>query len=263
MADSYPALEANSMHRAVPGPGGSPARGAREPDDPALLVRARSGDAGARDLVVRRYMPLVYTLARRYSRPGEPLDDLVQVGSIGLLKAIDGFDPRRDSAFVTYAVPKILGELKHYFRDAGWALHVPRAMQQRVLEMNAGVERLGRALGRSPSPAEIAAEVGSTLEQVLETMEAAVAHEVVPLDGPAGVSRFSREEEGYDRVLSAGELRPELQSLPEQDRIVLGLRFTEDLTQSEIAARVGISQMQVSRVIRRALARLRSTRVAA
>lgn len=250
-------------HRALPGPGGPPERGARQPDDLALLARAQSGDAAAREAVVRRYMPLVQSLARRYRRPGEPLDDLVQVGSIGLLKAIDHFAPARHSVFATYAVPKILGELKHYFRDAGWALHVPRAMQQRVLEMNAAVEQLGRALGRSPTPAEIAAVLGATIEQVLETMEAAVAHEAVPLDGAGSSGRFSREEEGFDRVLRAGELLPELLSLPEQDRLVLRLRFSEDLTQSEIARRVGISQMQVSRVIRRALARLRSAGLAA
>ena len=251
------------MDRAMPGPGGPATRGAREPDDRALLTRASSGDAEARELVVRRYMPLVYSLARRYARSGQPLDDLVQVGSIGLLKAIDGFDAQRDSGFATYAVPKIMGEIKHWFRDAGWAVHVPRAMQQRVLEMNAAVERLGRATGRSPTPTEIAGALDAPLEQVLETMEAAVAHEVVPLDGSDSGARFSREEEGYDRILSAGELRPELKSLPEQDRLVLGLRFSADLTQSEIAALVGISQMQVSRVIRRALARLRATGIAA
>ena len=251
------------MHRAMPGPGGSATRGAREPDDRVLLARAGSGDAAARDQVVRRYMPLVYTLARRYARWDQGLDDLVQVGSIGLLKAIDGFDPERDSSFATYAVPKIMGEIKHWFRDAGWAVHVPRAMQQRVLDMNAAVERLGRAQGRSPTPAEIAAALDAPLEQVLETMEAAVAHDALPLDGSDSSAPFSREEEGYDRILSVGELRPELQSLPPQDRLVLGLRFGADLTQSEIAALVGISQMQVSRVIRRALARLRATGLAA
>jgi RNA polymerase sigma-B factor len=251
------------MDRAMPDPGGQAARGAREPDDRVLIARARGGDAAARDAMVRRYMPLARGLARRYGRPGEPLDDLVQVASIGLLKAIDGFRIERDSAFATYAVPKILGELKHYFRDSGWAVHVPRPMQQRVLEMNAVVERLALALGRSPAPAEVAAALGATLEQVLETMEAAVAHQALPLDGAAADRPLSGEDEGYDRVLSAGQLMPELLSLPEQDRLVLDLRFGEDLTQSEIAGRLGISQMQVSRVIRRALARLRAAGLAA
>ena len=248
------------MTRAQPGPGGMAARGARQPDEGLLLARARSRDAGAREQAVRRWMPLVRALAGRYRRAGEPIDDLIQVGSIGLLKAIDAFDPDRQTAFSTFAVPKIVGEIRRWRRDSGWAVHVPRGMQERVLQMNVEIERLSGALQRSPTPAELAASLGATLEQVLETMEAATAHEAIPLDAGPGHEPFrslALEDENLDRVLSAVELAPQLRALPREDRQVLGLRFRDDLTQSEIAEILGMSQVQVSRVIRRALARLR------
>jgi RNA polymerase sigma-B factor len=237
--------------------------------DRRLLIRYhREGDPAARDQLVDRFMPLARQLARRYQRGQEPLDDLVQVASIGLIKAVDRFDPERGTAFSSYAVPTILGELKRYFRDVGWALHVPRGMQERVLEMNGAVARLSRELGRSPSVTEVASELDIPPEEVLEAMEAAVAYEAVSLESPrpgdpddegdrAG-NAVGTEDERFELIELGAAIAPTLRALPERDRLVLHLRFVEDLTQSEIASRVGVSQMHVSRLIRRALTRLRT-----
>jgi RNA polymerase sigma-B factor len=236
-------------------------------DDLRLLERYhRTGDEAAREELIRRFLPLARQLARRYERRDEPLDDLVQVASVGLVKAVQRFDPAREVAFSSFAVPTILGELKRYFRDSGWAVHVPRAMQERALEVNRAVTELSRNLGRSPTPAEVAESTGLTLEEVLEAMEAATAYDTVPLeaprlddegDGDGVVERLGSEDHGYALAEYSATLAPQLQALPERDRQVLYLRFVEDLTQSEIAERIGVSQMHVSRLIRRALARLR------
>jgi RNA polymerase sigma-B factor len=233
-----------------------------------LLRAAQNGDASARTAAVERFLPLARQLARRYQRGNEPLDDLIQVASIGLVKAVDRFDPERGSAFSSYAVPTILGELKRYFRDAGWAVHVPRGMQERVMNMNQAIGRLARDLGRSPTPAEVAEALNEDPEQVLEAMEAAIAYDAVSLDAP---SRASDEDgadtyadsvgvvdERYELVEYAAAIAPTVKALPERDRLVLRLRFDEDLTQLEIAERIGVSQMHVSRLIRRALTRLRT-----
>jgi RNA polymerase sigma-B factor len=149
-------------------------------EDRRLVERyQQSGDSGAREELVRRFMPLARQLARRYQRGNEPLDDLVQVASIGLVKALDRFDASRGTAFSSYAVPTILGELKRYFRDSGWAVHVPRGIQERVLEVNRAVQDLSHELGRSPTAAEVAAATGMETELVLEAMEAAVSYETV------------------------------------------------------------------------------------
>ena len=237
-------------------------------EDRRLLLRYHEhGDAAAREELVERFLPLARQLARRYQRTNEPLDDLMQVASVGLVKAIDRFDPKRGTAFSTYAVPTILGELKRYFRDSGWAVHVPRGMQERVLEVNRAVTELSRTLGRSPTPAELASETDLTLEEVLEAMEAATAHDSVALDAPRSseedegesvAERLGAVDPGYELAEYSATLGPELSALPERDRLVLHLRFVEDLTQSEIAERIGVSQMHVSRLIRAALAKLRS-----
>ncbi len=237
-------------------------------EDLRLLERyQRTGDEEARDELIRRFLPLARQLARRYERPDEPLDDLVQVASVGLVKAVKRFDPTRGIAFSSFAVPTILGELKRYFRDSGWAVHVPRAMQERALEVNRAVTELSRSLGRSPTPAEIAGLTGLTHEEVLEAMEAATAYDSVPLeaprpdddgDGDGAVDRLGSEDHGYALAEYSATLAPQLRALPERDRLVLYLRFVEDLTQSEIAERIGVSQMHVSRLIRRALERLRN-----
>ncbi|GAC1322354.1 MAG: hypothetical protein NVSMB25_17390 [Thermoleophilaceae bacterium] len=214
-----------------------------------------------------RFLPLARQLARRYQRGSEPLDDLVQVASIGLVKAVDRFDPSRGTAFSSYAVPTILGELKRYFRDAGWAVHVPRGMQERVMSINGAVTRLSRELGRSPTPSEIALDVGEDAEHVLEALEASIAYDAVSLDTPrtgdeGDADTYAETVGAVDERLELVEyttaIAPTVQALPARDRLVLKLRFEDDLTQLEIAERIGVSQMHVSRLIRRALKRLRT-----
>ncbi|HET8673515.1 MAG TPA: SigB/SigF/SigG family RNA polymerase sigma factor [Thermoleophilaceae bacterium] len=227
----------------------------------------RTGDEAACEELIRRFLPLARQLARRYERPDEPLDDLVQVASVGLVKAVQRFDPTRGIAFSSFAVPTILGELKRYFRDSAWAVHVPRAMQERALEVNRAVTELSRALGRSPTPAEVAEFTDLTPEEVLEAMEAATAYDSVPLEiprqggdgeGESAAEWLGADDEGYALAEYSATLAPQLRALPKRDRLVLYLRFVEDLTQSEIAERIGVSQMHVSRLIRRALERLRN-----
>ena len=240
----------------------------RAASDRRLLARYhREGDLAAREELVSRFLPLARQLARRYQRGREPLDDLVQVASVGLVKAVDRFDPDRGTAFSSYAVPTILGELKRYFRDAGWAVHVPRGMQERVLEVNAAVSKLGRQLGRSPAPAEVAEELSLPTEDVLEALEAAVAYDAISLEAPRSgeepdgmryAETLGIDDERFELIELGATIAPTLKALPERDRLVLHLRFVEDLTQSEIAARIGVSQMHVSRLIRRALSRLRT-----
>jgi RNA polymerase sigma-B factor len=241
---------------------------ARAREDHRLLSRYHHhGDTSARDELVERFLPLARQLARRYQRGNEPLDDLIQVASIGLVKAVDRFDPDRGTAFSSYAVPTILGELKRYFRDSGWAVHVPRGMQERVMNVNQAIAKLSRETGRSPTAAEVAKEIGAPPEAVLEAMEASIAYDSVSLDTP----RTSEEDEGdtyadtmgviderFELVEYTSAIGPTMRALPERDRLVLKLRFTDDLTQLEIAERIGVSQMHVSRLIRRALKRLRT-----
>jgi RNA polymerase sigma-B factor len=241
---------------------------ARAREDRRLLNRYhRHGDASSREELVERFLPLARQLARRYQRANEPIDDLVQVASLGLVKAIDRYDLERASAFSSYAVPTILGELKRYFRDSGWAVHVPRGMQERVMSLNQAISKLSLQMGRSPTASEVAAETGETPEAVLEAMEAAIAYDAVSLDTP----RSGDQEEGdtyadtmgviderFELVEYTSAIGPTMRALPERDRLVLKLRFEDDLTQLEIAERIGVSQMHVSRLIRRALKRLRT-----
>ena len=238
-------------------------------EDRRLLLRYHEqGDASAREELVERFLPLARQLARRYQRTNEPLDDLMQVASVGLVKAIDRFDPARGTAFSTYAVPTILGELKRYFRDSGWAVHVPRGMQERVMKLDTAAQELHRKLGRSPSPKELGAALELSEEEVLEAMEAASAYDAVSLeqqrsDGENGSSdsfqdKLGTEEERYELVEYGATIAPTLKALSPRERLILHLRFVEDMTQSEIADRIGVSQMHVSRLIRRSLARLRT-----
>lgn len=240
----------------------------RAREDHQLLVRYhRDGDTSARERLIDRFLPLARQLARRYQRANEPLDDLMQVAAVGLVKAVDRFDPERGTAFSSYAVPTILGELKRHFRDCGWAVHVPRGMQERVMAVNQAIARLSRAHGRSPCAAELAAALSLTTEQVLEAMEAAVAYDAVSLDGSRAPDQddgdsyadsLGADDERFELVEYGATIAPTLRALAPRDRMVLHLRFVEDLTQSEIAARIGVSQMHVSRLIRRALERLRA-----
>jgi RNA polymerase sigma-B factor len=242
-------------------------RDRRALEDRRLLVRYHeSGDVAAREELVKRFLPLARQLARRYQRTNEPLDDLMQVASVGLVKAVDRFDPERGTAFSTFAVPTILGELKRYFRDAGWAAHVPRGMQERAMRLEQAVEAVNRRVGRSPSTKELAAELGQTEEEVLETLEAQSAYDAVSLEqqrsddsqgGDTYADTLATDEESYELVEYEATIAPALKALSARDRMILHLRFSQDMTQSEIATRIGVSQMHVSRLIRQALARLR------
>jgi RNA polymerase sigma-B factor len=233
----------------------------------ALFRRLSEDDAGAREQLVERFLPLARQLARRYQRANEPLDDLVQVASMGLVKAVDRFDVERGVAFSSYAVPTILGELKRYFRDAGWAVHVPRGVQERAMQVDRAVKDLSGKLGRSPSVDEVAASINLPQEDVLEAMEAGQAYEAVSLDahraggdseGNTFADSLGEEDDRFELVEYGATIAPTLKALPKRDQLVLHLRFAEDMTQSQIAERIGVSQMQVSRLIRRALARLRT-----
>jgi RNA polymerase sigma-B factor len=239
----------------------------RREEQRLFLRYHRDGDTTARAQLVERFLPLARKLARRYERASEPLDDLVQVASLALVKAIDRFDPSRGDAFSSYAVPTILGELKRYFRDSGWALHVPRGMQERVLEVNGAVERLSRDLGRSPSPMQIALKLDMPVEQVLESLEAASAYDTISLDAPrrAGddepgtiADGLGHIDDRFDWIEKGASIERGLKALPERERTIMYLRFVEGLTQAEIAERVGLSQMHVSRLIRRAIDRVRT-----
>ena len=241
-------------------------RSARSREDRRLLERYhRDGDIAAREALVERFLPLARQLARRYQRGGEPLDDLIQVASLGLLKAIDRFEPDRPTAFSSFAVPTILGELKRHFRDRGWSVRVPRDLQEMSVRVEKVADTMARQLGRAPTPAEIAEEVGTTTERVLEAREAAGAYRAVSLDRPRdeadegeGMTEvFGVEDPGFGLAEDAATVERLMTVLSDREREVLRLRFVEDLTQSEIGARVGVSQMHVSRLIRQAIARLR------
>jgi RNA polymerase sigma-B factor len=243
--------------------------GAREAvSDASLFARVREHeDARAREQLVERYMPLARRLARRYQRAEEPLEDLVQVACLGLIKAIDRFDVERQVVFSSYAVPTILGELKRHFRDRTWSVRVPRDLQELALKVDRAVTRLSVGKRRSPSIGEIAETVGASEEQVLEALEAAGAYRAGSLDAPrivqgeeAGESladTLGEEEHGFRRAEERATLEPLLARISARERVVLELRFGQDLTQAEIGERIGVSQMQVSRLIRQALARLR------
>ena len=242
-------------------------RAVRAQEDRRLLVRYHSeGDPAAREQLVQRFLPLARQLARRYQRGGEQLDDLIQVASLGLLKAIDRFDPARETAFSSFAVPTILGELKRHFRDKGWSVRVPRDLQEMAVRVERVADEMSRELGRAPTPGEIAERIGATLEQVLEAREAAGAYRAVSLDRPRSddeeegdsfADAFGVEDPGFGLAEAAATVDRLMRVLSEREREVLRLRFEEDLTQSEIGQRVGVSQMHVSRLIRQSIARLR------
>lgn len=233
-----------------------------------LELYHRDGDRAAREALITRFMPLARQLARRYQAANEPLEDLVQVANVGLVKAIDRFRLDRGVAFSSYAVPTILGEIKRYFRDTGWAVHVPRGIQERVLQVDRTTKTLASTLGRPPSIKEIAEACECGVEQVLEGMEAAHAYDAVSLDAQRGGAdadgdtfgeSIGFEDERFDIVEYGAVIASALHELPGRERLILHLRFAEDLTQSEIAERVGLSQMQISRLIRRALSSLRAS----
>jgi RNA polymerase sigma-B factor len=238
-----------------------------------LLVRYyQEGDLAAREELVERFLPLARDLALRYTYTHEPFDDLVQVASLGLIKAIDRFEPDRGTKFTSYAAPTILGELKRHFRDKGWALRVPRDLQERALAVSRETEALSKKLGRSPMVREVAAALDWTVEEVVEAQEAAASYEAASLDAPTArdddeaappLDLIGGEDPAYELVERRDAIASSWNALPDEEREVLELRFTSDLTQREIGERVGCSQMHVSRLLRRALNRLETAAAAA
>jgi RNA polymerase sigma-B factor len=238
-----------------------------------LLVRYHQhGDLAAREELAERFLPLARDLALRYTYTDEPLDDLLQVASLGLIKAIDRFEPERGTKFSSYAAPTILGELKRHFRDKGWALHVPRDLQERTLAVNRETEVLSKSLGRSPRVREVAHALGCSVEEVLEAQEASASYEAASLNAPTSrddddaaelVDLLGGEDGAYDLVESRDAIASTWRALPEIERNVLELRFMHDLTQREIGEEIGYSQMHVSRLLRRALKRLETAAAAA
>ena len=233
-----------------------------------LLERyARDRSPTVREELVERFMPLARRLAARYAGGAEPFDDLVQVASVGLVKAIDRFDPVRGTAFSTFAVPTILGELKRHFRDRGWSVHVPRDVQERILKVERALADLPSKLGHSPTVQEIAERIEATDEEVLEAMHAAQGHHAVSLDASSSLGdgddpgplkdRIGEEDLSFDTFEYGEAIGPVLEEISERDRKVLHLRFVEDMTQSEIAEQVGVSQMHVSRILRATIEKLR------
>jgi RNA polymerase sigma-B factor len=238
------------------------------PSDGELFAKARAGDGRAREELVERYLPLARRLARRYQRSEEPLEDLMQVASLGLLKAVDRYDTSRDTAFSSFAVPTILGELRRHFRDRTWSVRVPRELQELALRVDKTASALSSEHGRAPTVGEIATALDVSEEQVLEALQAAGAYRAGSLDAPRlGVGEDAASESvgdaigvqegGFERAEERATLGPMFAHITERERLVLTLRFAEDLTQAEIGERIGVSQMQVSRLIRQALARLR------
>jgi RNA polymerase sigma-B factor len=233
--------------------------------DKALLRRYHEhGDLAARQQLIEQYLSLVRSLARRYSYRGEQLEDLVQIGCIGLIKAIDRFDLERGVELTTYATPNIIGEIKRHFRDKGWAVRVPRGLQELNVQLSKLVEELTVQLGRSPTVAELAKAAGVEEEEVLEALESGRAYSSLSLSAGGGdddeldpLESLGTEEHQYEVSEDRAVLAPGFRVLDERERRILHLRFFDGLTQSQIAQQVGISQMHVSRLIRRALEKIR------
>jgi RNA polymerase sigma-B factor len=242
----------------APDSDGSPVRAVLErlhqlhPDDPERLR--------LRQHVVESHLPLVRMLAQRYRDLGEPLDDLVQVGTIGLIHAVDRFDPRRGTGLASYATPNILGEIRRHFRDRAWAVRVPRRLQELQARTSAAREDLAQRLGRSPTVSELAQALGLEEEAVLEGLEAQRAYAAVPLERPDGGAEVDGAlvtlDDGLDEVVDRESLRPVLRGLPARDKRILALRYFRGLSQAQIADELGISQMHVSRLLARTLGRL-------
>ena len=243
------------------------ARPARtSPMDEVALLEAyhRDGNLDARRMLIEKMMPLVRHIARRYANRGEPLDDLVQVGAVGLIKAVDRFDLERGVKLSTFAAPNIAGEIKRHFRDRGWSIRVPRDIQELNAKLTQATDRLTTKLGRSPTVAELAIAVKATEEDVLDAMQGAQSYSTVSFEEPIGENRTALELLGEEdpefmtaerRVLLASGMR----ALADREQEIMRLRFFEGLTQREIAEQVGISQMHVSRLIRRSLEDMRLT----
>jgi RNA polymerase sigma-B factor len=245
-----------------------PVVGGEMPEETAEEARSRElfqrlPDEEARGELVEVYRPLAEYLARRFYGRGEPLEDLVQVASIGLLKAIDRFDPGREVKFSTYATATIVGELKRHFRDKGWALRVPRRLQESGLKVGRAVTDLSQELGRAPTVREIGEHTGLSEEEVLEAMETVHAYTTASLDAPTdeegatSLQKLGEEDESFELLESWTSVAPAIRELPVRERRILYLRFFRGLTQTQIAQEMDISQMHVSRLLARTLRELR------
>jgi RNA polymerase sigma-B factor len=230
-----------------------------------LAVRARKGDPQAREALIAEHLPLARALARRYRRGNESLDDLVQVASVGLIKAVDRFDPERGHSFSTFAQPTIVGELLRHFRDTGWGVHVARGTQELALRVRAAAEALEIETGTAPTPRQLAEHAGADLEAVVEALGALANRTALSLATPAGhdddgdatlADTLGQTEEGYSRAEARALVGPALEHLPEREQRIVRMRFVDDMTQSEIATEIGVSQMQISRLLRQSLDRL-------
>jgi RNA polymerase sigma-B factor len=242
-------------------------RSRRGRDDRRLFERyQRTGDRAAHAELTERFLPLARSLARRYERGGDSLDDLTQVASLALLKAIDRFDPQRPVAFTSFAVPTIVGELKRYFRDYGWSVRVPRDLQELARRPQRDSDRFAAEHGHAPTAGQLAQRLGVDVEQILEAREAMGARRAAslerarddPEDDERPVLELGVEDPGFAAAEDAATVSRLAAVLCERDREVLRLRFEQDLTQAEIGARIGCSQMHVSRILRGALARLQA-----
>jgi RNA polymerase sigma-B factor len=232
--------------------------------DRALFARLEQGDPHARAALVERFMPLARSLARRYESSGEPLEDLVQVASLALVKAIDRFDASRGHAFTSFAVPTIVGELKRHFRDRTWAVRPPRELQELVIRMDRASVRISQELDRAPTVAQLAAATGASEEQILEALQARGGRGTLSLqatqsgepDAPTLEDSLGADDDGFENAESRALLDELCVGLPVRSREVLRMRFAEDMTQAEIGECLGVSQMQVSRIIRQTIAHL-------
>ncbi|OKI25132.1 SigB/SigF/SigG family RNA polymerase sigma factor [Streptomyces sp. CB03911] len=235
-----------------------------------LFLRLRDLEEGTREYsyvrgtLIELNITLVKFAARRFSHRSEPMDDIIQVGTIGLIKAIDRFDPTLDYEFSTFALPTIIGEIKRYFRDTSWMVHVPRRMQELRLTLAKARDHLQQDLDRAPTPREIAQHLSMDEQDVIEGLKAAEAYSTHSLDMPGDedaegsiAARFAVEEKGFEAVLDLESLKPLVAVLPERERAILSMRFGAEMTQSQIGEHLGVSQMHISRILNRTLSRLR------
>lgn len=240
--------------------------GRRAGGEELLALYHRTGDARVRDRAIEQYLPLARRLAARYHRRQEPFEDLVQVASLGLVKAVERYDPSRGTRFTSYAVPTISGELRRHFRGTAWNLHVPRGVQENALSVRDAAGRLAHRLGRAPRISELEAETGLDAEAISEALHARAVQTTASLDQTVGGSPeegdatlgelLGTEDDGFELAECHADVAPLLRRLPPREREVLFLRFARDMTQSEIAERIGCSQMQISRILRRTIAQL-------
>ncbi|EON24642.1 MULTISPECIES: RNA polymerase sigma factor SigF [Nocardioides] len=224
--------------------------------------------AGAREDLVHLHLPLVEHCARRFRNRGEPHEDLVQVGTIGLIKAVDRFETDRGVEFSTYATPTIIGEIKRYFRDKGWAIRVPRRLQELRMQITAATAELTQKLGRSPTPRELAELIGCTVEEIIEGMESSNAYSTLSLDAsgdssddgpPSLLDSLGVDDHNLEHVEIRESIKPLLEGLDPREKRILLLRFFKNMTQSQIAEEIGVSQMHVSRLLTKTLKQLRTS----